>query len=381
MHHVFLIPGFFGFSNLGEVHYFRAVRETLTRDFEARGAKVELHGVRTLPTGSLVRRAKRLLEAIETSGRLDDPETEAIHFVGHSTGGIDARLVASTARGLDFETTRSKIAEKLRTVVCVASPHYGTPLASFFTTIYGKQLLYFVTLVVFVGLWRRPISAAAGLLGFGYRVADFFGLNETMMKQLTNQLLRDFTPEREREVREFLDSILSDTSLMIQLTPESMEAINATIDPLDGVRVVSYGTVAPAPLTTILKRTGLRDLLTPLGTVLYSTLWTLTAQVSSGCTYHPLGDAIGAKDLCTGLRLPFDLEPTTSDGIVPSLSQIHGEFRGFVRADHLDVVGHYLRGPLERKDGADWFVSGAHFGLEQFEVLWSDVCEVLLGKR
>jgi len=381
VHHVFLIPGFFGFHNLGEVHYFRAVRETLSRDFEARGAKVELHGVTTFPTGSLRRRAKRLLDAVEASRCLGDPDTEAVHFIGHSTGGIDARLVASCTRELGHDSTREGLKNKLRTVVCVASPHYGTPLANFFTTIYGKQLLYFVTLVVFVGLWRRPISAAAGLLGLGYRLADFLGLNETMMKQLTNQLLRDFTPEREREVRDFLNSILEDVSLMIQLTPESMEVLNSTIVPIEGVRVVSYGTVAPAPLTTLLKRTGLRDLLTPLGTVLYSTLWTLTAQVSSGCTYHPLGGDVDAKDLCTGLRLPFDLEPTTNDGVVPSLSQIHGEFRGFVRADHLDVVGHYLRGPLERKDGADWFVSGAHFGLEQFEVLWNDVADVLLRRN
>jgi len=381
LHHVFLIPGFFGFSNLGEVHYFRAVRETLARDFEAKGAKVALHGVTTLPTGSLGRRAKKLLLAIESSGCLDDPDTEAVHLVGHSTGGIDARLVASTTRDLGFDGTRDKLRKKLRTVVCVASPHYGTPLANFFTTIYGKQLLYFVTLVVFVGLWRRPISAAAGLLGLGYRLADFLGLNETMMKQLTNQLLRDFTPEREKEVREFLNSILEDVSLMIQLTPESMEVLNAAIEPTPGVRMVSYGTVAPAPLTTLLKRTGLRELLTPLGTVLYSTLWTLTAQTSSGCTYHPAGDALHAKDLCTGLRLPFELEPSTNDGVVPSRSQVHGEFRGFVRADHLDVVGHYLRGKLERKDGADWFVSGAHFGLEQFELLWQDVCEVLIGAR
>ena len=379
VHHVFLIPGFFGFSNLGDVHYFRAVGDALRRELDARGEPVTLHGVRTFPTGSLKRRARRLLETIETSGCLDDPRTRAVHFVGHSTGGIEARLVASSTRDLGFDAVRAKLRGKLRTVVCVSSPHYGTPLANFFTTIYGKQLLYFVTLIVFVGLWRRPISAAAGVLGLGYRVADFIGLKETMMKQLTNQLLRDFTPERQREVRDFLNSILEDVSLMIQLTPESMDVLNGSIEPLEGVRVVSYGTVAPPPLTTLLKRTKLRELLTPLGTVLYSTLWTLTAQVTSGCTYHPRTDAFEAKDLTTGRPLGFELEPTSSDGVVPSLSQIHGEFRGFVKADHLDVVGHYLRGPLEKQDGADWLVSGANFSLDQFNALWRDVCGVLVG--
>ena len=374
-HHVFLIPGFFGFSNLGEVHYFRAVRETLAREIAARGEVVEIHGVKTYPTGSLKRRAKRLLEAVVESGCLHEDDA-VVHFVGHSTGGIDARLVASDMRDLGFESERKKLETKLKTVICISSPHYGTPLANFFTTIYGKQLLYFVTLIVFVGLWRRPISAAAGLLGLGYRLADFVGMNETMLKQLTNQLLRDFTKEREREVRDFLNSILGDVSLMIQLTPEAMDVLHATLQPLPGVRVVSYGTVAPAPLQA-LRRVAFRELLTPLGTVLYSTLHALTAQVQEGYRYHPPFDA---KDLCTGLRLSFELEPETNDGVVPSLSQIYGEFRGFVKADHLDVVGHYLRGPLEKKDGADWFVSGAHFSLEQFEVLWRDVTDVLLSR-
>src|SRR5207302_6802723 len=119
--------------------------------------------------------------------------------------------------------------ERLRTVVCVSTPHHGTPLANFFATLYGKKLLYFITLIVFVGLWRQPVSMAASLLGLGYRVYDFLGVNETMLRQLTNQLLRDFTPEREREVRGFLNSILEDVSLMVQLTPEAMEVLNATL--------------------------------------------------------------------------------------------------------------------------------------------------------
>ncbi len=375
VHHVFLIPGFFGFSNLGDVLYFRAVRETLTRTFEARGEKVVVHGVSTLPTGSLRRRARRILEAIAEHRLVDDPDVAAIHLVGHSTGGIDARLVASTTRELGNDELRKKLDAKLRTVVCVASPHHGTPLANFFTTIYGKQLLYFITLLVFVGLWRRPISAAAGLLGLGYRVADFVGLNETMMKQLTNQLLKDFTKEREGEVREFLNSVLTDVSLMIQLTPESMDVLHASIEPRPGVRIVSYGTVAPKPLLT-LKRAKLSDLLTPLGTVLYTTLWTLASDAPAGYSYHP---PFNAKNLATGEPLEFELDHESSDGVVPSLSQVHGEFRGFLKADHLDVIGHYLRGPLEKKDGADWLVSGAHFSVDQFEVLWRDVTHVLLG--
>jgi len=374
VHHIYLIPGFFGFSNLGNVLYFRAVRETLTQMFAARGERVVVYGVRTYPTGSLARRARRVLDEIEKNESLK--HADSIHLIGHSTGGIDARLVASTARGFGLTTERPELAAKIRTVVCLATPHYGTPLANFFTTIYGKKLLYFITLIVFVGLWRRPIAFAGGILGLGYKVYDVLGLSETLLLQLTNQLLRDFTPERQREVREFLDSILKDVSLMIQLTPESMHVLNATIQPIASVRQVSYATVSPPP-SRAMDRRRWREWLDPLSLVLYSAVYSLTAKPEDGYSYHP---AVSPLAFGTKEALPFEIDSTSNDGIVPSLSQIHGEFRGFVKADHLDVVGHYLRGPLEKQDGADWFLSGAKFSLDRFERLWTDITQVLLGK-
>jgi triacylglycerol lipase len=373
-HHVYLIPGFFGFASLGDVLYFRRVRETLERDIAARGDRAVVHSVRTYPTGSLKRRAGALLRAIGDGRALE--EADAIHLVGHSTGGIDARLVASTARDLGSDDLRAALDGKLRTVVCIAAPHYGTPLANFFTTLYGKKLLYLMTLLVFVGLWRRPVMAAAGLLGLGYRIYDLLGLREDMLRQVTNQLLRDFTPEREREVKAYLESVLGDVSLMVQLTPEAMEPLNAAIEPRPGVRIVSYGAVSPPPMKT-LQRTSLRDLLTPLGSLLYGTLYTLTSSPEPGYAYHP---PFSAKNLETKRPLTFPLDASSCDGIVPSLSQVYGEFRGFVGADHLDVVGHYLRGPDEAQDGADWFVSGARFDRTRFDVLWGDVADVVVGR-
>src|SRR5512134_1534463 len=39
--------------------------------------------------------------------------------------------------------------------------------------------------------------------------------------------------------------------------------------------------------------------------------------------------------------LGFKATPGISDGIVPTLSQVHGRLLHVARADHLDVVGHY----------------------------------------
>lgn len=377
MHHVYLIPGFFGFSNLGDLHYFRAIRETLEKNFRDAGQEVFIPGVPTFPTGSLTRRARRLLDTILANGSLE--KAEHIHLIGHSTGGLDARLLCSMSRDLGSERLREKLRSKVRTVVCLSSPHRGTPLANFFTTLYGKNLLYLVTLLIIVGLWRKPIHMAAGAIGLLFRLSDLLGITEPLLRQLTDQLLKDFSEEREAEVREFLNSVLADVSLMVQLTPEAMELFDRSVVPWPETRYVSYATVSPRPLQ-MLRRTSLRGILMPVGALLYSTLYSITARKETGVTGY--GDApSSALELVTQKPLSFALTDEDNDGVVPTLSQIHGEFRGFVRADHLDAIGHYLRGPTEKQDGADWFVSGAHFSLASFEALWKDVTQVLLGRR
>src|ERR687891_2631574 len=91
-HRVYLLPGFFGFANLGEVVYFGHVRNFLVDEFRSRGVDAEVHQVFTHPTASVRTRARDLLATLaQTAGDDGGP----IHFVGHSTGGLDARLIVS----------------------------------------------------------------------------------------------------------------------------------------------------------------------------------------------------------------------------------------------------------------------------------------------
>ena len=376
-HHIYLIPGFFGFATMGGLSYFRQIRETLEDVFVRRGEQVEIHGVLTLPTASLTHRARHLLEQIIEHGG-DQPGVE-VHLIGHSTGALDARLLASPSTHLDNveEGAREAALKNVSTIVSISGAHHGTPLANFFSTLYGKNLLYFVTLMIIVGLWRRPIVVLGGVLGVLGKFNNLLGLDETFLNQLTNQLLKDFTPEAELEVRAFLRSILEDQGVIVQLTPEGMDLFNATTRDRPEVRYVSYATAAPAP-TQMFKQITLRHALTPLNKVLYSILWTLTSRARKG---YPYGAPMEAREATTGKALPFVITDRTSDGVVPTLSQAWGEFRGVVRADHLDVLGHYLRGPFDLRDGADWFGSGAKFDREAFELLWEDIADVLLDER
>ena len=62
VHHVYLVPGFFGFANLGDLTYFGHVREFLLAAFARRGLTLHVDVVATRPTASLPRRAERVLD-------------------------------------------------------------------------------------------------------------------------------------------------------------------------------------------------------------------------------------------------------------------------------------------------------------------------------
>ena len=89
------------------------------------------------------------------------------------------------------------------------------------------------------------IGSVLGLLG---KFNDLLGLDETLIQQMTNQLLRDFNPQVEAEARQFLRSIVEDQGVIIQLTPEGMDLFNAATPDNPNVRYVSYATAAPAPV-------------------------------------------------------------------------------------------------------------------------------------
>jgi hypothetical protein len=373
VHHVYLIPGFFGFSQLGDVTYFRAVRETMERAFTKREARVAIFAVNTFPTGSLRRRAARLVDTILANQ--SHTFADKIHLVGHSTGALDARIVASPMLESLAKNDAPTIRKKLSTIVSVAGPHYGTPVAHFFTTLYGKQLLYFVTLTLIASLWRTPLSIAGDVMSVGYRLYDMLGLSEPLLEQFTDQILRGFSKERQAEVKTYLSSVLEDQSLMTQITPESMDILSGTLTTPSTVRLVSYGAVAPRP-SRAMQRIW-RPLLSPLESTLYATLYNIASKNEGKFRYHP---PIEPREAVTGSLLPHMLDESENDGLVPSMSMICGEFRGFVRADHIDLIGHYLRGPFERRDGADWLASGADFTRADFESLWTEIVDVILRR-
>src|SRR5688572_30360354 len=122
--HVYLSPGMFGFARLAAYDYFEHLTRALARRFDAAGWQSQIHVCENHPTASIRRRAARLANMIgQTAGTGDGP----IHLVGHSTGGLDARLVASPTVHLGGVHELSW-QPRLRSVTTLNSPHFGTPL-------------------------------------------------------------------------------------------------------------------------------------------------------------------------------------------------------------------------------------------------------------
>ena len=90
---VFLIPGFFGFANLGDFAYWGPVLHKLQQLFDDAGMPADIHCVKSLPTASLRARTRFLLETIaRVRPRANIPRAVVPLIAGISL--LDAKLVA-----------------------------------------------------------------------------------------------------------------------------------------------------------------------------------------------------------------------------------------------------------------------------------------------
>ena len=163
-HHFYLVPGFFGFANLGELKYFGHVRDFLVAQAAARRVDAAVHVVKTHPTASLPRRAVCIAETI---ARTAPRGLEPLHLIGHSSGGLDCRLMVAPHVMLPTSLNVDRLAGRVHTVVTVSTPHYGTPIASFFTGLLGQRVLQVLSLstIYVLRFGHLPIAALLQLGG------------------------------------------------------------------------------------------------------------------------------------------------------------------------------------------------------------------------
>ena len=368
--HIFLIPGFFGFASFGKLRYFAHVEEYLQASLSARGIESKIHHAYTLPTSSIRQRAARILELVV---RKTHDQTGPIHLIGHSTGGLDARLATAPSSSLPTGMDASAIQARIQTVVSLSSPHHGTPIASFFNSLLGRQLLRVlaVATVYTLRFGKLPLALLVKIASVFSHLDGLIGWRRTLLDELNQQLLSDFSPEVRASLEQFFKRVATDQSLLLQLTPEGTDLLNAGATDRLGVRYACATSLSPRPSL----RTAMQHVFDPYAQAvhaLYAGLYRVTSQTAEG-NLSPLDpQQRNALERAYG-RVP---DHRDNDGVVPTRSQVWGEVIHAARADHLDVVGHF-KGPKHDPPHIDWLATGSRFRRPAFEALWSDIASFI----
>ena len=357
---IYLSPGMFGFAQLASFDYFGHVSTALADRYRARGREALVRVCEVHPTASLRRRAAKLARMVaDTAGDDGGP----IHVIGHSTGGLDARLVASPTvhlPGID----RADLAwtARLRSVTSLNAPHYGTPLAAFFATVSGQRLLWATSAltVAALKLGAPPLGAASAVVAAFARF-QLRGFEESLIDRMIEGVIRLLDDASSAELRDWLRQLAGDQGGIVQLMPEAMDLFQAGIEDRPGVRYQSVATYAP--------RNALRDwvgaLRSPWG-ALSAMIFTALSNLTAGENErYPCAPPDGSGPARIRAFVAEDLPANANDGVVPLLSQVWGELIWVGKADHLDVVGHF-----PGRDGHnDWLASGARFDQARFDLV------------
>ncbi len=375
-HQIYLVPGMFGFGRLGGYDYFSHVRRELAQRFADAGVPLRTEVVPTPPTSSLRFRARVLAKTVSRSATAGDP----IHLIGHSTGGLDLRLVLSPSTNLRIDPDLLAWTSRVQTAVSVNTPHYGTPLAGYFATVSGTRVLYALSLltVVSLSLGEPSLAALSKLLSGLGGVDELLGGNLALVSRASDILLRFVDDQARGEINDFLSKVRIDQGAIIQTMPEAMDLFNAAAEDNPRVRYGCVATAAPAPRALrFLKR--VRSPYAAVTAAMFSTLYRLTSQRPKPYDYaEPTPDQ--ARALASGNVTEELIDDKSNDGVVPTLSMLWGEPVWCGEGDHLDVIGHFKDDDASPSDVAhvDWVTSGARFDRRRFASLMDAIARFLL---
>jgi triacylglycerol lipase len=374
-HRIYLIPGMFGFARLAGFEYFGHLERALAERFRDAGVPLAIRGVPSLPTASIRRRARIVARAIAADLRAAHDD-EPIHLIGHSTGGLDARLLAMPSAELKLAPSQLAWRSQLRNIITVNAPHYGTPLARFFSTVSGHRLLYALSLVsvTTLSLGSAPLSLVANIAaGLGsVRLAASFEIKA--LDRLTEAITRRLSAEEREIFHAFMQGIRYDQGGILQLMPETMDLFNAAV--LDNPEL-RYGCVVSAspPPTTIKAFRSVRSPYAALTATIYTTLHSIT---SGSDRRYPYASEAADLERAIAAGIGRRITARDSDGVVPTLSMIWGDLLWAGPGDHLDVVGHF-RDDQRPAIHADWMTTGANFNRKRFGAMVDALATRLLS--
>ena len=121
-HPVVLLHGLLGFDELAigpaRVAYFRGLTERIQR------VGADVHRPRVARTAAVAVRARQLVR------RIEQLSAKRVNIIAHSMGGLDAR----------YAIAKLGLSERVASLVTIATPHRGTPLADIGSHVLGETL-------------------------------------------------------------------------------------------------------------------------------------------------------------------------------------------------------------------------------------------------
>jgi hypothetical protein len=381
LHRVYLSPGMFGFGRLASYEYFGHLERALASRIRAAGDDVVIHVAQVAPTASIRRRAQTLAKLVAETCEQGGPASGPIHLIGHSTGGLDARLVASPTVSLALPPGGPHWQTRIASVTTINTPHFGTPLASFFTTVSGMRVLTALSALTVVALTvgAPPLSAMGALVAAFGRADRALGFDLKVLEGATGSLLKAIGEVQTKDVRDYVTAVYEDSGAMVQLMPEAMDLFIAGVEDCPGVLYQSTASMAARPAP----RKVLRSVLNPWATV-SGAIFTLMQGIAARYDRRypcaaPQADDDSERVLVRALgRAP---EPSENDGVVPVRSQLWGRLVWAGYGDHLDVLGHFDGGRPRPDQPAhvDWMHSGSGFDAARFDSLVDAIASGLLS--
>ncbi|HYQ31318.1 MAG TPA: hypothetical protein VER04_28990 [Polyangiaceae bacterium] len=363
-----LVPGLFGFrsfgSDPGQIAYFDHVSARIASFTGWSEEQILVH--KPGPAEPLAWRVRSLAEAVERAlaGRLPSlPAVDRVHLIGHSTGGVDVRLLVNSQYRWPGAAANAPFRSRIGAVVSLSGPHWGTPIAR---RLRGKleDILPELYLASILAKHNRfPIVESL--------LFALFTVGIDPSKQPSTHVLRamgQLPAGVANDVTRFLKRVVDDHGLIHDLTPLSMARLNRAVIAGECLRVKYYATAAPTPTLARVLNQGLKG--GALSAAFYASAQRLTRPEPAERMSFPTGPWIGERGLGSQ-----SLDEETNDGVVPTSSQtLHGAAAGLVQGDHLDVVGHY---PSQRFQGNTLFKSGANFDDDRFDALWRAISKEL----
>ena len=384
LHRIYLSPGLFGFGQLASYDYFVHLEQGLVERLQAAGDDVRAYVADVAPTASIRRRSACLSDLVS---RTDGEHGQAgvIHLIGHSTGGLDARLVATPFAAVPHTLDPRPWLPRLASVTTINTPHFGTPLATMFATVSGQRLLEALSALTFIALslGSPPLAAASAVVVAFSRVDHALGLDVAILDRAIQALLSVLDDTRSREVRVYLNAIRSDQGSILQLSPEGMDLFQAGVGDRPGVLYQCTASMAPPPSPATLRSVLVRPW-SVLSKVIFATLYGATSRSDER---YPCSATSVERQAEEVLCRAFGRVPgvRANDGVVPLRSQLWGKLVWAGYADHHDVLGHFRDDsrdssrPGPTPPHVDWLSSGSSFGRQEFSNMIDAIATGLLA--